>query len=98
ADEQQDKAVQAAADQRAELRRSRNAAQENPADSQARLRALLDSPPPAPAPPPPGVTPVPVTQDQLAAQQAADRWQQQVTALRQAGAPRAGPAEQREHQ
>jgi HAE1 family hydrophobic/amphiphilic exporter-1 len=84
AEEQQDKAVEAAADQRAELRRSRNDVRDNLAHSRARLRKLLDSPPPAPAPPPPGVTPLPVTQDQLAAQQRAAQWQQQVTALRQA--------------
>ncbi len=93
AEEQQDKAVEAAADQRAELRRSRNEARDNLADSRARLRVLLESPPPAPAPPPPGATPVPVTQDQLAAQQAAAQWQQQVTALRQAVAQGAAQVE-----
>ena len=98
AEDQQDKAVEAAADQRAELRRSRNAAQDNLADNRARLQVLLDSPPPAPAPPPPGVTPVPVTQDQLAAQQAAARWQQQVTALQQAVAQGAAQVEQLDEQ
>ncbi|HZA03043.1 MAG TPA: efflux RND transporter permease subunit [Propionibacteriaceae bacterium] len=98
AEEQQDRAVEAAADQRAELRRSRNDARDNLADSRSQLRALLDSPPPRPAPPPPGVAPVPVTQDQLAAQQAADRWQQQVTALRQAVAQGEAQVEQLDEQ
>jgi multidrug efflux pump subunit AcrB len=84
ADKQQDKATKAAADQRAELRKSRNAARSQLARTRARLRQLLNSPPPAPAPPPPGQTPVPVTADQLAAQQAAAQWRQQVAQLRTA--------------
>ncbi|HEV2930077.1 MAG TPA: efflux RND transporter permease subunit, partial [Propionibacteriaceae bacterium] len=84
AEKQQDKAADAAADQRAELRRARNDARDQLAETRARLRLLLDSPPPAPAPPPPGQTPVPVTVDQLAAQQAAASWRQQVAQLRAA--------------
>jgi multidrug efflux pump subunit AcrB len=84
AEKQQDKAAKAAADQRAELRKSRNDARDQLAQTRARLRRLLNSPPPAPAPPPPGQTPIPVTTDQLAAQQAAAQWQQQVAQLRTA--------------
>ena len=82
AEDQQDKATDAAADQRAELRRGRNDARDQLAETRAQLRLLLASPPPTPAPPPPGATPVPVTQDQLAAQQAATQWRQQVAQLR----------------
>ena len=98
AEEQQDRATEAAADQRAELRKSRNEAREQLADTRRQLRRLLDNPPPAPTRPPPGVPPVPVTQDQLAAQQAAQRWQQQVTQLRQAVAQGEAQAEQLDEQ
>jgi HAE1 family hydrophobic/amphiphilic exporter-1 len=98
AEEQQDKAADAAADQRAELRKSRDDARDQLAEARARLRRLLASPPPAPAPPPPGQTPIPVTTDQLAAQQAAAQWQQQVAQLRTAVSQGAAQARQLDDQ
>jgi multidrug efflux pump subunit AcrB len=97
AEDQQDKAVDAAADQRAELRKARNDARDQLAETRTRLRRLLDSSPPAPTPPP-GQTPVPVTADQLAAQQAAAEWRQQVAQLRAAVAQGDAQVEQLDEQ
>jgi multidrug efflux pump subunit AcrB len=96
AEQQQAKAVQAAADQWAELRRSRAKAAAALASAQRGLRRLTSNPPPAPRPVPvptpvPGQPPVPVTQQQLAAQLAAQAaaqrfgaYQQQVAQLQAA--------------
>jgi len=78
AEAQQDKAAEAAADQRAELRKSRAEARRSLADAREDLRELREDAPPAPgaarpSAPAPGRSSLPVTKEQLAAQQAAEQ-------------------------
>ena len=90
-EDQQQQATQAAAEQRAQLRQSRAEAGSSLAETRTQLRRLRRDAPTAPGPPPvptPAPGAPPVTQDQLAQQQAYERaaqryaqYQQQVQQL-----------------